>query len=131
MKARRPFIAVTALIIAGLACSSGTDYGSGGGGGGTPVADVLIVQGASTRTTTAFDPNPFTVTLTAGTAAVKWGDNDNATPHRILADGGTPLFNSPQLSKGQTYTFTFTAAGTFTYHCSIHPGMVGSIQVNP
>jgi plastocyanin len=121
MKVPRPLIAVTALIITGLACSSSTDYGSGGGGG-TPVADILIVQG---------DPNPFTVTLTAGTAAVKWGDNDNAAPHRILADGGTPLFNSPQLSKGQTYTFTFTAAGTFTYHCSVHPGMVGTIQVNP
>jgi len=127
---RRPLAVLAATIIAGLACNSSTDYGSGGGG--TPTADVLIVPGASGKGAQAFAPNPFTVVLGAGpSVSVKWGSNDNTATHRILADGANPLFNSPNLTKGQTYSFAFTATGTFTYHCSIHPTMVGTIQVNP
>ena len=124
---RRPLFAVAVMILAGLACNSSTDDG---GGGNTPVADVLIVPGANTKGALAFDPNPFTVTLTAGSATVKWGSNDNVAPHRVRADGASPLFDSPQLRKGQTYSFTFTSTGTYTYHCFIHATMVGTIQVN-
>jgi len=35
------------------------------------------------------------------------------------------------LLKGTTFTHNFTTAGTYNYHCSIHPNMVGQIQVNP
>jgi plastocyanin len=33
------------------------------------------------------------------------------------------------MSNGQTFTHTFDTAGTFKYHCSIHPFMTGSIVV--
>lgn len=40
-----------------------------------------------------------------------------------------PGFVSGSLSQGQSYTHTFTKAGTFTYHCSPHPSMKGKIIV--
>lgn len=131
MNAHRPLIAVTALIITGLACGSSTDYGSGGGGGGPPpTGDVLIVAGASGKTTTAFNPNPFTVALNGGASVdVKWANVDNLT-HTVTQIGGSPIFNH-SLAKSTTYTFTFTTAGTYNYHCTIHMNMVGTIQVNP
>ncbi|HTZ41834.1 MAG TPA: plastocyanin/azurin family copper-binding protein [Candidatus Omnitrophota bacterium] len=30
---------------------------------------------------------------------------------------------------GGTYSHTFAAAGTYSYHCSIHPSMKGTIIV--
>jgi plastocyanin len=120
---------LAAATLVGSACGSSTDYGSGGNPPPPPNADVLIVVGASTKTTTAFNPNPFTVAIGAGSVGVKWGNADGTTPHHVVSDN--PLFDSGQLAGGATYTFTFTSTGTFTYHCSIHPNMVGTIQVTP
>ena len=39
--------------------------------------------------------------------------------------------STPAMSpNGDTYSFTFTAAGTYPYHCSIHPNMVGTIVID-
>jgi plastocyanin len=35
---------------------------------------------------------------------------------------------SPTQSDG-TYSRTFAAAGTYTYHCTVHPSMTGTITV--
>jgi len=43
----------------------------------------------------------------------------------------TPLFASANLGSGASFTFVFTAAGTYPYHCSIHPNMVGTITITP
>jgi plastocyanin len=131
MLSRRTAVLVLSLSLAGFACSSSTDYGSGGGGGGNPpAADVHAVAGASGKTTTAFNPNPFTVALNGGpSVTVKWGNSDN-TAHHVQQDGASPSF-SGALAVGGTYSFAFTAPGTYNYHCTIHPNMVGSIVVNP
>jgi plastocyanin len=125
---RRTAVPVLLLTLAGLACSSSTDYGSGGGTFTPPAADVLIVSGASNKTTTAFNPNPFTIAVNG---SVKWGNGDPGVVHHIRADGASPAFESGNLAAGATYTFTFSQAGTYTYHCTIHPNMVASIVVNP
>ncbi len=134
MLSRHTGTLILALSLAGLACSSSTDYGSGGGGTFTPpTADVLIVPGAASKTTTAYSPNPFTVSLNGGaSASVKWGDGDpNAPAHTVTANGATPLFDSGNLAPGDTFTFQFTAPGTYDFHCKIHTGMTGSVVVNP
>jgi plastocyanin len=38
-------------------------------------------------------------------------------------------FTSGTLANGAAYQFTFTQPGTFTYHCTIHPSMTGTIIV--
>lgn len=132
MLSRHTGTLILALSLAGLACSSGTDYGTGGGGGTPLVADVKIVVGASTKGANAFSPNPYTVALSGGpSVSVKWGNGDQRTSHSIVANGAGPLFSSPTLAPGATFTFTFTAAGTYEYHCGIHGSMTGSIVVNP
>lgn len=41
------------------------------------------------------------------------------------------LFPAVGDAPSQTYTLTFTAPGTYTYQCLIHPGMVGTVVVQP
>jgi plastocyanin len=40
------------------------------------------------------------------------------------------LFDSGPIPPNGTYTRTFTAAGTYSYYCSIHPDMMGTIKVD-
>lgn len=88
-----------------------------------PSATVSIVSGASLLTTTAFSPNPLSTTVGS---TIRWMNNDNVV-HTSIADGGA--WNSGNLQPGGQFTFTFQSAGTFTYHCSIHPGMVATVTV--
>jgi plastocyanin len=74
----------------------------------------------------AFDPSSLTVK--SGTV-VKWTNQDGTT-HTIVSDTGSPVaFSSDSISSGASYSFTFTQPGTYTYHCSIHPSMKGTIIV--
>ena len=45
--------------------------------------------------------------------------NQDLIAHNIISNTGA--FASEDLSSGQTYTFTFTQAGTYPYYCSYHP----------
>jgi plastocyanin len=74
----------------------------------------------------AFDP--VSLTVKTGTA-VTWVNQDGP-PHTIVSDAGSPVaFSYDSLSTGNSYKFTFTQPGTYTYHCSIHPSMTGTIIV--
>jgi plastocyanin len=53
--------------------------------------------------------------------------NNDSTTHTSVADGGQ--WSSGTIAPGSHFTTTFSTAGTFTYHCSIHPGMVGTVKV--
>jgi plastocyanin len=56
--------------------------------------------------------------------------NNDSPPHAIASDAGSPAaFSSDPLSTGASYSFTFTQPGTYTYHCSIHPSMKGTVIV--
>lgn len=72
----------------------------------------------------AFSPNNLTVK--AGTT-VTWINNDSTT-HTVTSDNGA-FQSSSNINQGTNYTFTFTKAGTYPYHCSIHPEMKGTIVV--
>jgi plastocyanin len=84
---------------------------------------VNIPNGASTLTTTAFGANPLTISV--GTT-ISWLNDDNTT-HTSAADGGQ--WSSGNVAPGGRFNFTFGSAGRFTYHCQIHPNMVGTIVV--
>ena len=53
-----------------------------------------------------------------------------AVTHQIKSDNGA-FATSPLLGGNATYSISLTAAGTYTYHCNIHPNMVGTITVTP
>ena len=119
----RPLAALT--LLAGIASLAGTAACSDDDNGNPSTADISITSGASSKTTTAFAPNPFTRSL-ASSGKVTWINNDGTT-HDLESD--TSLWDSGDMSNGATFSFTFTAPGTYAYHCSIHPNMVGSIVV--
>jgi plastocyanin len=75
-------------------------------------------------TTTAFNPDVSDVA--AGTT-VTWTNNDSVA-HTSTANGGA--WNSGTVAPGGRFSFTFQTAGTFSYHCAIHPGMVGTVVVH-
>ena len=110
-----PGIAILfALLISG-SCSKSDDSTTSGD---TPGANEVFILDM------AFLPN--TITVAAGTT-VTWTNKD-ATAHTVTSN--TALFNSGSLATGKTFTFTFPAAGSYSYYCSIHPTMVGTVTVN-
>jgi len=70
--------------------------------------------------------SPQTITIAPGTKVI-WTQMDSA-PHTVTSDSGAPL-DSPQLSSGQTYSYTFNKSGTYTYHCAVHPYMKATVIV--
>jgi plastocyanin len=69
---------------------------------------------------------PPSVTVGVG-ATVTWQNTTDAT-HTVTSDSGTEL-DSGSVTDGKTFSHTFSTAGTFSYHCSIHPYMTGTVTV--
>lgn len=73
-----------------------------------------------------FDPTPLVIPV--GTT-VAWTNQDSA-PHTATSDPGSAfVFDTGMLHKGESGKITFTAVGTFAYHCSVHPNMHGTVTV--
>ena len=87
---------------------------------------VSIAPGSGTDTTgKGFTPDTITVVLGVNNTVV-W-TNDDTAPHTVTANNGA--FTSGNLAPGQTFSFTFTTPGTYTYHCTYHPWMVATVIV--
>jgi len=97
------------------------------GGPTLPPHDVMIVVGAATKGAAAYSPNPVTVSL-ADHPQVVWA-NDDGLRHTVTADDGA--FDSGNIASGEAYSHTFSATGTFSYHCATHPTMVGTLVITP
>jgi plastocyanin len=69
--------------------------------------------------------SPQSIKVAVG-SAVEWR-NDGNLPHTVTADTGS--FDSGLVTKTKTFSQTFEVAGTFTYACSVHPEMVGTVVV--
>lgn len=68
---------------------------------------------------------PATVTVSVGTT-VTWTNKDSV-PHTVTTQD--TLFDSGNLSRGATFSYTFDQSGTFEYYCTIHPRMTGKVIV--
>jgi plastocyanin len=68
---------------------------------------------------------PATITIPVG-AQVTWTNKDEVT-HNVVSTDKT--IRSQALDTDDKFTFTFTQAGTFSYVCSIHPRMKGTVVV--
>ena len=84
-------------------------------------------QAATTRSVSIYGSTflPRTVTITAGDT-IRWVNRDNTT-HQIYGSRGS--FVSPILKHGQTYSFTFNAAGTYHYKDELHPKLTAAVVV--
>lgn len=94
-------------------------YGTGGGTGskGSPGTNEVWIQNM------AFTPS--SITVKEGTT-ITWTNKDGIS-HTVTSDAG--LFDSGSLGSGKTYAYTFSTAGTYQYHCTIHPSMTAKVIV--
>lgn len=61
---------------------------------------------------------------------VTWTNHDQA-PHDVVTTSGPASFQSPLLATGESWSFTFTVPGTYSYYCSVHPDMRAQVVVQP
>ena len=64
--------------------------------------------------------------ISVGTT-VTWTNNDSVA-HTVTQSGGEG-FQSGKMDAGQTFSYTFTEAGTFDYFCEYHANMTSTITV--
>lgn len=72
-----------------------------------------------------FAYSPSTITVKVGDS-VTWTNKDGVG-HSATADDNS--FNTGVLSQNQSGSVTFSKAGTYPYHCSVHPSMHGTVIV--
>jgi plastocyanin len=108
-------------FVLGLACLSLLAFGcSSSSNPSSPSSGSLVTVQINNST---YQPNPVTVKVGQ---QVNWKNNDSIT-HTATLDG---MFNnviSPNSAQGAPVTMS--AAGTFNYHCTLHPEMNGTIVV--
>ena len=114
-------VAVTVPVVAGC---------GGGGSGSTPTTMSSASSSAPAQSSAkvdisdfAYDPDP--VTVMAG-GKITWTNSDTAE-HTATADDGT--FDTGALQKGDSKTVTLKKPGTYTYVCSFHAFMHGTVVV--
>lgn len=90
--------------------------------GGTALS-VAIPVGAASLGTAAFMPDQLNVAVGE---TVTWTNTD-AVAHTSTSDASG--WDSGIVAPGGHFSSSFQAAGTYSYHCAIHPGMVGTIVV--
>jgi plastocyanin len=84
---------------------------------------VAIPVGAASLGRGAYVPDDLNVAV--GTTAT-WTNTDSISHTSTSNATG---WDSGIVAPGGQFSFTFRTAGTFPYHCSIHPGMVGTVVV--
>lgn len=110
-------VSLTVLVMSASACSSSPTAPDGPNvpPAGAVVIDVVRIDGAR-----SFEPNPATV---PPGQTVVWRNVDTITHRVVLDDGGLDTGNIAP--GGVSRAMTLTAVGS--YHCSLHPVMVGTI----
>ena len=121
------------LTMAGALALALTAFGCGGGGGGgstsTPTAPTtggntgaaVTVTITGQNGTLAFNPNP--ATADSG-SSVQLKNNDKVTHHIMMDDRSAQTADIPP---GAT-SAAIAVGGNKSYHCVIHPGMVGGFN---
>ena len=111
MSSRAPLL--LAAVLGGITLS-------GCGGSSAPTAPA---SAAVSIKNFAFSPTPLSV----GTGTkVTWTNQDSST-HTVTAVDGA--FDSGNLPQNQSFSHTFSTAGTFMYRCNIHQYMTATVVV--
>lgn len=97
------------------ACGGDSEPASGGDGASGPTT--VIVKDIAFK--------PATISVKAGDT-VTWRFEDKGIPHDVVAKDDS--FESDKRDSG-IFRHTFDKAGTFSYICTIHPGMDGTVKV--
>ena len=132
MKMRIVFLAVVAMACGGGGGDDGYTTGPGTGPGPTPgtasgSANVSTSQADDGYGTTTFSFTPTSVTITRG-GTVTWSNGNGVTHNVTFATAAGAPANTGNFSSG-TVTRTFNTAGAYSYSCTNHTGMNGTVTV--
>lgn len=96
----------------------------------SPAAEITTPSGSNVTVyyinISGYSFNPSIITISKNNIVV-W-TNQDPTTHTVTFDS-KEVMGSQGLGKGETYQNMFKTAGTYTYHCSIHTSMKGTIIV--
>lgn len=112
---------ITASITAGSVTHTGSQQ--------VTVTTPSSTAGVTATTGQAFQPPGVTIARAAGTGTVTWTFQSLA--HTVTWDTQPNGANVSDIDPTQNAQVgrDFTVAGHYTYHCSIHPGMHGTVDV--
>jgi plastocyanin len=116
-------LALLGLVAAGAPATArtATDWLVGSGGEATGQGKIVVVDIKSLRFAKR------TVTVEAGTT-IAWRNRDPLS-HTVTSD--STGFDSGEIRPDASWNHTFTAPGTFSYHCGPHPNMQATVVVRP
>src|SRR4051812_2490339 len=135
MKLSYVLLAVVAIGCGGGGGDSGYPTSTGNGNGTGTGSGTGTASGTASVTATETDDgygyasysfSPTSVTITKG-GTVTW-TNGGKTAHNVTFSGTGAPSNVANFTSG-TSTRTFPNAGTFSYQCTNHPGMSGTVTV--
>lgn len=124
-------ISFSALLLA-AACGGGGGGTAGPTSGGdyptTPVTPITPSAPVSTNAVTVDNDffSPSAIQVPPGTT-VTWSWAQGAAIHNVTFGDGVGSGNKS--GSGASFSRTFPTAGTFTYSCTLHGGMNGSVLV--
>jgi len=116
------------VALAGISLAVATLTGCGGSSsssGGAPNCTTATATATSQVTIQGMAFSPACIKVTAP-ATVTFTNNDTIT-HTVTADDGT--YDSGNLPATLAFQHAFSTPGTSHYHCTIHPGMTGTVIV--
>jgi len=136
---RLPVLAFSLLALLALsACASstgGTAAPAASAPSAAPAASAPAAGGGGCSTSSegaavtvniqnfAFDPPEVTAAVGE---TIGWTNADSA-PHTATPDDGA--CDTGNIAQNATAGLVFDAAGTYTYHCNVHPNMTGTITI--
>lgn len=117
-------IAIACVVLVG-GLVLGITAGGGSGGSGTAQTPFVVDGPQANVEMDDLDFSPRDLTINVG-ATVTW-TNKEAAPHDATSDDDE--WETDLLQEGDTGSITFAEAGTFPYHCTVHPNMEGTVTV--
>ena len=134
-------LATTFLILASALAFAACGASGSGSGGSTPpeasapaasdggsTAACVVASGAGdvagTIADNTFDPADVTATVGQVVAFT----NQDSVPHTFTLDDGS--CDTGQIANGAAGAIQFDAAGSYPFHCTVHPSMKGTVTVS-
>lgn len=125
-RARLFTVSLTAIALTSALASCGSSK-SGGDAAAGPGSSCMTITGTTAKVTIeGFKFSPACVSVATGTTVTFTNEDSVAHTATASSSGG---FDSGDLNNGQSYSKTFTTAGTYNYICDIHQYMKGTVEV--